>query len=60
MPDRIRVHNGTKLERLVHYRNRAEMVRVVAEDFIHDGTRKTFLDVADAYDKLANEAQREN
>jgi hypothetical protein len=59
MPYRIRAHNGSKLERLVHYRNRAEMVRIVAEDFTHDATRETLLDVANAYDKLAEDTQRD-
>ena len=50
---------GGKLERLIHYRNRAEELRIIAEDFADDAVRETLLDVAATYDQLANEAQHE-
>jgi hypothetical protein len=51
--------NGSKLERLIHYRNRAEVVRKIVEDFSEERLRKTLLDVAARYDTRADEIQRE-
>ena len=58
MSDRMKAHNGSKFERLIHYRNRAEMARILAEDFTQEAVRKTLFDVGGNHDELANEAQR--
>jgi hypothetical protein len=50
---------GSKLERLIHYRNRAELMRIIAEDLTDNDVRMTLLGVAANYDALANEAQLE-
>jgi hypothetical protein len=59
MSNRMKAHNGSKFERLIHYRNRAEMARILAEDFTQEAVRKTLFDVAANYDALANQAQSE-
>jgi hypothetical protein len=51
--------NGTKLERFIYYRNRAEETRILARDFTDEARQKPLLDVAAAYDKLADLIERE-
>jgi hypothetical protein len=46
------------LKRLIHYRNSAEMVRKLVDDFPEEPLQKTLLEVATRYDKLADEMQR--
>jgi hypothetical protein len=52
--------NGSNVERLIRYRNRAEEVRVLAEGLTDETARKTLLDIAASYDKLADDLQFES
>jgi len=58
MPQRAEAYRGSRLKRLVFYRNRAEEIRVLAAG-VTDSTRKTLLDIAAAYDMLAAELPAE-
>lgn len=44
---------------LVHYRNRAQEVRSIADNYT-DPARKTLLDIAAMYERLAADERRES
>jgi len=57
MPDlqkRMRLLAGSPVFRIVQYRNRAEELRVVANQVKPDSERETLLLIADTYDGLAD------
>jgi hypothetical protein len=54
----MKAFNGSKLQRLIHFRNRAEEVRIIADDFT-DAHRKMLLNVAVTYDSLADALRSE-
>jgi hypothetical protein len=53
-------HEGSEVNRLVSYQNRAEEIRAIAEDLTQEATRKTLLDLAASYDQWANTIQSES
>jgi hypothetical protein len=46
-------------ERIALYRNRAEELRVFAQDFSQEAVKKTLRDLAASYDKMADDLQAE-
>ncbi|MBV9569888.1 MAG: hypothetical protein JO056_01430 [Alphaproteobacteria bacterium] len=43
-----------------NYRNKAEELRIVAEDYKIEGTRRLLLNLANDYDRMAEEIARRN
>jgi hypothetical protein len=45
--------------RAVHYRNRAEILRTIADETEHDGHKRSLRNVAEYYEKIASSLERE-
>lgn len=54
MIDGVKPLNGSNISRIVAYRNRAEELRTIAVDLIHESERLTLERIAETYDMLAN------
>ena len=52
----IRQLDGSAALRVVQYRNRAEELRVIADELVLNSERETLLRIADTYDDMADHA----